>query len=117
MSAEGKDLYDTIDKKYAVDQVALRLISDNVCKLSKNGELKDINIENLGSPKPLIRSIMVTYDSDKKLKKIIKEIVESHDLKVNEKKLKKLDKTQLVSLIGEIYAKLTIYRSENLYED
>lgn len=117
MSDEGKDLYDTLDKKYAIDQVTLRLMEDNVCKLSKNGELKDINVENLGSPKPIIKAIMVTYDSDKKLKKVIKEVLESHDLKASEKKLKKLDKTQLVSLIGEIYTKLTIYRSENLYED
>ena len=112
MGYEGEEYFKTLDNKYAVDQIAMKLISNGAAKLTKNGEFKDINVENIGKTGPMVQAILTTYDSDKKLKKIIKEICESHDLKVKEKSLKKLDKASIVGLIGEIYTKLTIYRSE-----
>ena len=112
MGYDGEEYFNALDKKYAVDQVALKLISDGAAKLTKNGEFKDINIENVGKTSPIVQAILTTYESDKSLKKIIKSVCESHNLKVKEKALKRLDKTSIIGLVGEIYTKLTVYRSE-----
>lgn len=117
MSYDGEEYFNSLDKKYAVDQVAMKLISQNVAKLTKNGEFKDIDVANISKTGPLIQAILTTYESDKKLKKIIKDVCESHDLKVKEKTLKKLDKASIVGLIGEIYTKLTVFRSEFMSND
>lgn len=114
MGYEGEEYFKLLDKKYAVDQVALKLISQNVAKLNKSGEFKDINVDNLGKTGPLVQAILTTYESDKKLRKVVKSVCESHDIKVKEKALKKLDKPSIVGLIGEIYTKLTIFRSESM---
>lgn len=112
LSYEGDTYLSELDKKYAVDQVALKIVSEGIAKLTKSGEFKDIDASKLGKSSPLVQAILTTYESDKTLKGIIKEVVESHDLKVKEKKLKKLDKNSIIGLIGEIYTKLSIYRSE-----
>ena len=112
MGYEGEEYYKSLDKKYAVDQVALKLISQGTAKLTKTGEFKDIDTTDLKKTTPIVQAIITTYESDKKLKKIIKSVCESHDLKVKEKSLKKLDKQSIVGLLGEIYTKLSVFRSE-----
>lgn len=112
MGYDGEEYYKSLDKKYAVDQVALKIISQGIAKLNKNGEFKDIDTSNLGKTGPIVQAIITTYDSDKKLKKIIKDVCESHNIKVKEKYLKRLDKNSIVGLLGEIYTKLTMFRSE-----
>lgn len=117
MGYEGEEYMKELDKKYAIDQMALKVISNGIAKLNKNGEFKDIDVSKLGKTSPIIQAIMTTYESDKKLKKVIKDVFESHDLKVKEKALKKLDKASIVGLLGELYTKLTIFRSEFTVED
>lgn len=117
MGYDGESYMKELDKKYAVDQMALKVISNGIAKLNKNGEFKDIDVSKLGKTTPLIQAILTTYESDKKLKKVVKEVCESHDIKVKEKALKKLDKPSIVGLLGEIYTKLTIFRSEIAEED
>lgn len=112
MGYEGEEYMKSLDKKYAIDQMALRIISDEMAKLSKNGEFKDIDVTNLKKTTPIVQAIMTTYESDKDLKKVIKKVLESHDLKVKEKTLKKLDKASIVGLLGELYTNLTIFRSQ-----
>lgn len=112
MGYEGEEYMKSLDKKYAIDQMTLRIISDGMAKLSKNGEFKDIDVTNLKKTTPIVQAIMTTYESDKDLKKVIKKVLESHDLKVKEKTLKKLDKASIVGLLGELYTNLTIFRSQ-----
>lgn len=112
MGYEGEEYMKSLDKKYAIDQMALRIISDGMAKLSKNGEFKDIDVTNLKKTTPIVQAIMTTYESDKGLKKVVKKVLESHDLKVKEKTLKKLDKASIVGLLGELYTNLTIFRSQ-----
>lgn len=118
-SYDGQEYLKELDKKYAVDQVVLKLISNKVVSLSTDdeGSFKDVDIQNLGKTSPLIQAIITTAESDKTLKKIIKSVCESHDLKIKEKSLKKLDKPSIVGLLGEIYMKLSVYRSEFHDED
>lgn len=117
MGYDGEEYMKELDKKYAIDQMALKVISNGIAKLNKNGEFKDIDVSKLGKTSPIIQAIMTTYESDKKLKKVIKGVCESHDIKVKEKTLKKLDKSSIVGLLGELYTKLTIFRSEFTVED
>lgn len=117
MGYEGEEYMKSLDKKYAIDQMALKVISNGIATLNKNGEFKDINTDNLKKTTPIVQAILTTYESDKDLKKVIKKVFESHDLKVKEKTLKKLDKASIVGLLGELYTNLTIFRSEFSEDD
>lgn len=111
MSQEGAEYYESLDKKYALDQVVCRLGVDEVISFNKKGELESINIDNLSKSGAIIAAINAVADSDKSLKKIIKRVAESHDVSIKPKKLKKLDKKSLVSLAVEMYSELVKYRS------
>lgn len=112
-SYDGEEYLNKLDKKYAVDQVVLKLVSDGVVKLSSNGELKILSDgSELKKKSPIIQAILTTSESDDSLKKVIKKTCASHDFKVKEKSLKKLEKNDLISLLGEIYTALSSYRSE-----
>jgi hypothetical protein len=52
---------------------------------------------------------VATKESNKQLKKVINSVLDSHDISI--KKLKKFSKPELVTLLIEIYGKLTDYRS------
>ena len=110
-SYEGSEYFSELDKKYAIDQVALKLISMGCANMSKTGEFKDVNAENLKKTSPLVQAILTTCESDKSLKKVVKSVLESHDLSAKEKKLKKVDKVSMISLIGELYTSLSKYRN------
>lgn len=112
LSHDGETCLNSLDKKYAVDQTVLKLSSMGVIKISKTGEPKDINVDNLEKRSPIVQAILTTAESSKPIRKIVKNIIESHDLKVKKSSLKDLDKASLIALICEIYTNLTIYRSE-----
>lgn len=109
-SFDGSEYYDKLTKMYAIDQVVYKLTLDEVLKFDKSGsKLTNVNTEKMGKVSPIISAIEAVKESDKNLKKIIKSVLESHDISV--KKLKKLEKTEICSILVEIYTNLTKYRS------
>lgn len=113
------EAYDTMDRKFAIDQLAMVLIKSEAVKVDKKtNTFKDIDISVLkGSKKknevcsPWISSIFVASEESKQVKKICKSVFESHDVKFKKKACKKMDPVAFLSLYGEIYAKLLILRS------
>lgn len=113
------EAYDTMDRKFAIDQLAMVLIKSEAVKVDKKtNTFKDIDISVLkGSKKknevcsPWISSIFVASEESKQVKKICKSVFESHDVKFKKKACKKMDPVAFLSLYGEIYAKLLILRT------
>ena len=107
-----KETYEKMDRKFAIDQLAMVLIKDGIVKPDKktNG-FKDIDVSNLSTVKPFIEALFIASEESKPVKKIVKSVFESHDIKFNKKTCKKMDNTTFISLYGEIYGKLLILRS------
>lgn len=112
LSDEGKEAYDKMDHKFALDQLAMVYIKEKVVDIDKkNNCFKNIKVDDSMNVKPLISGMIVASDASKPIKKIIKSVFESHDCKFSEKKMKKMDKTSLFAIFGEIYGKILILRS------
>ncbi len=107
----GDEYFKSLDHKYAINQIALKLIDTGVATISKEGEFKNIDASKLDKTGPLVRAIITTYESDDELKDVIKDVAKSHDIKIKEKALKKLDDASIIGLVGELYTKLSIYRN------
>lgn len=107
-----KETYEKMDRKFAIDQLAMVLIKDGIVKADKktNG-FKDIDTSNLTTIKPFIEALFIASEESKPVKKIVKSVFESHDIKFKKKSCKKMDNTTFISLYGEIYGKLLILRS------
>ena len=107
-----KETYEKMDRKFAIDQLAMVLIKDGIVKADKktNG-FKDINVTNLTTVKPFIEALFIASEESKPVKKIVKSVFESHDIKFNKKSCKKMDATTFISLYGEIYGKLLVLRT------
>ena len=107
-----KDAYEKMDRKFAIDQLAMVLIKDGIVKADKktNG-FKDIDTSNLSTVKPFIEALFIASEESKPVKKIVKSVFESHDIKFKKKACKKMDNTTFISLYGEIYGKLLALRS------
>lgn len=107
-----KDTYDKMDRKFAIDQLAMVLIRDGIVKADKKANaFKDIDTSKLSTVKPFIEALFIASEESKPVKKIVKSVFESHDLKFKKKACKKMDSTAFISLYGEIYGKLLILRS------
>ena len=109
---DGKDNYSKMDKKFAIDQIAMVLIKAEAVKIDKkNRSFKDIDADKIKTTKPYIKSIFIACDASKAVKKTVKPVFESHGIKFKEKSLKKLDTTTFISLFGEIYGRVLSLRS------
>ena len=112
-----KDTYNKMDRKFAIDQLAMVLIKNEVVKPDKKtNAFKDIDVSKLsGKSKdatyPYIDALFIASEESKPVKKIVKSVFESHDIKFKKKTCKKMDATTFISLYGEIYGKLLILRS------
>lgn len=115
-SEEGNDKYNTLDKKFAVDQIMWASIDSGVCEFKKN-TISNIDESKINKTKPYVTAIFLTADNDKKYKNIINEVLNANGLKFKAKALRDLNKSQIISLCGEIYKKIVEYRDEDTYED
>ena len=107
-----KETYDKMDRKFAIDQLAMVLIKDGIVKPDKKtNAFKDIDVTNLTTIKPFVEALFIASEESKPVKKIVKSVFESHDIKFKKKSCKKMDNTTFISLYGEIYGKLLILRS------
>lgn len=113
-----KETYNKMDRKFAIDQLALVLINSGVVKVDKKtNSFKDIDIDKFTAKsskeaiRPYIEALFIASDESKAVKKIVKSVFESHDIKFKKKSCKKMDATTFISLYGEIYGKLLILRS------
>lgn len=111
MDEEGKDIYNSMSRKFAIDQIVMVLIKNDIAKTDKKGGFKDINPDNMESAKPYIKAIFVACEESKKVRKTVKPVFESLGIKFKEKALKKLDKSELINLIGQIYTRILVLRS------
>lgn len=107
----NKDTYEKMDRKFAIDQIAMVLITPGAVKIDKkNNRFKDINTELIPKTKPYITALFIASDESKAVKKICKSVFESHQLKFKEKTCKKMDTVTFITLFGEIYGKILAYR-------
>lgn len=107
--------YDDIDKRFAIDQIAMVLFKAEAVKVDKktNG-FKDINADMIPKVKPYITALFIAAEESKPIKKIIKSVFDSHQLKFKEKTCKKMDIVTFITLFGEIYGKILAYRCGEL---
>ena len=107
-----KETYEKMDRKFAIDQLAMVLLKDGIVKADKktNG-FKDIDVTNLSTVKPFVEALFIASEESKPVKKIVKSVFESHDIKFKKKSCKKMDSTTFISLYGEIYGKLLALRT------
>lgn len=115
-SEEGNTAFDILDKKFAVEQIMWASIDSGICEFKKN-TISKVDESKIKKIKPYITAIILTADNDKKFKSIIKEVLSVNGLKLKEKSLKALDKTQIVSLCGEIMRKINEYRENECFDD
>ena len=108
-SEEGNDKFDLLDKKFAVEQIMWSSIDSGICSYKKN-VVSDVDETKIDKTRPYITAIFLTADNDKDYRDIIKSVLEDNSLKLKCKQLKKLTKTQIVTLCGEIVRKITEYR-------
>ena len=107
-----KETYEKMDRKFAIDQLAMVLIRDGIVKTDKKtNAFKDIDVTNLSTITPFIEALFIASEESKPVKKIVKSVFESHDIKFKKKSCKKMDNTTFISLYGEIYGKLLAFRS------
>lgn len=112
MSEEGKENYDKMDRSFAIDQIAMVLLKAGAVDIDKKANcFKNIKADEIPTTKPYITAIFIACDENKKIKKMVKSVFESHDVKFKEKACKKLDTVAFISLFGEIYGKLLKMRS------
>lgn len=105
------DTYDTMDKKFAIDQIAMVLINGEAVKVDKktNG-FKDIDADKIPKTKPYIEAMFIASETSKVVKKICKSVFETHQLKFKRKTCKKMDTVTFITLFGEVYGNLLAYR-------
>ena len=115
-SEEGNDDYNILDKKFAVEQIMWTSIDSGICTF-KNDTVSDINEDMIDKTRPYVMAIMLTADNDKVYKQIIKSVLEANSLKLKEKQLKNLSKTQIIVLCGEIMKAIYQYRENETAED
>lgn len=115
-SEEGNEKFDKLDKKFAVEQIMWASIDSGICEFKKNS-ISKVDETKIKKIKPYITAIILTADNDKIFKSIIKDVLAVNGLKFKEKSLKTLDKTQIVSLCGEIMRKINEYRENEGFDD
>lgn len=110
-SSDGEETMDKLRRRFAVDHVMISALAEKFYDGDGN-KIKVIK-DNLGKmkKKSFVKAIMTSADEDKKYKKIIKSVLDSHNVKFKEKKLEKLSKQQILYLCGDICSKLNEYRS------
>lgn len=109
-SEEGNMEFDVLDKKFAVEQIIWSSIDSGICSYKKN-IISNVDESKINSTRPYISAILLTADNDKEYKSIIKAVCEENSInKIKAKQLKKLSKTQIVTLCGEIVRKINDYR-------
>lgn len=108
-SEEANEKFDALDKKFAVEQIIWTSIDKGICSYNKN-TIVNIDESKISKTKPYVMAIMLTANSDKFYKNIVKSVLSANSLKLKEKQLKKLSKVQIVSLCGEIVKKISEIR-------
>lgn len=104
--------WEEYSKKYAIDDIIYKLTANEVLTFSKNGDITNINVDNVGKKSKLIDAIETAFDSNKATRKTLKAVAESHDLKVKTKTFKKMETLELVNFIVECYTALLKMRAE-----
>lgn len=109
------DVYDSMDRKFAIDQLAMVLINAEAVKVDKKSNgFKDIDANEIKKTKPYIEAMFVAAEESKAVKKICKAVFENHQLKFKKKTCKKMDTVTFITLFGEVYANLLAYRDGEL---
>ena len=108
-SEDGYDKFNILDKKFAVEQIMWSSIDNGICSFNNN-KISDVDESKINKTRPYITAIELTYDNDKEYRSIIKSVLEENSLKMKPKQLKKLSKTQIVFLCGEIIKRINEYR-------
>lgn len=112
MSDEGLSMVEEMSKKYIINDLIMKFVRDDVCKLSDKG-VTNINPNNLGKMKKNINAVLAAADANKKIGSVIKSIAKSHDVKLSKKGLEKLNKVSFVALVGEMASAVCEYRDGN----
>jgi hypothetical protein len=102
-SSNGEENMDFFRRKYALDQVISSVAAHGMISFNENNELmvNKKEVEKKMKSSSFIKAIFAVYESDKTYKKVIKKVLSSHDIKLDEKKLKKLSNEELIHLAAE----------------
>ena len=111
-SEDGNAQFDILDKKFAVEQIIWSSIDSGICSYKKN-IISNVDETKIDKTRPYVTAILLTADNDKVYRSIIKSVLEENSLKLKAKQLKKLNKTQIVTLCGEIVRKISEWRENN----
>ena len=107
MSSDGREMLDKLDRTYAVEQIIWSSVDAGVCTF-KDNTISNIDETKIKKSGAYIKAIKLT-SKDKTYKKIVNAVLEANSID-SKKGLKKLTKTQIVALCGEIVKKITEYR-------
>lgn len=106
-NGSGDEVISELRKKFAVDYVVFSAIQSgfaimdgNDIKVADDKHLRDMKTSSF------VSAIEASSESCKKYKKIIREVLKSHDLKLNKKSLKKQGKAEMLYLTVEILAEI-----------
>lgn len=114
MSEDGRETFEKMDRKFAIEQLAMVLIKNECVKIDKKtNSFKDIDSEKIGNIKPYIEAVFIASEESKPIKKIVKSVFESHGVKCKKKACKKLDTVAYITLFGEIYGNVLGLREGN----
>lgn len=112
---DENEYLEVLENKYGTEACYFSLVNAGIILLNKEGKFKSVIDGEIDvKKKDLVEAIMAPKDVSKKdsdMPKIVKRILEGHDIKYKDKALGEESKTSLVSIIAEIHTALEAVRA------
>lgn len=118
----GEEAFEDIESRFAIEQLALELITSGAVTVNKDNEVKTVDIDKCSYKSKEIINILMAPTSDAvtdngAVAKFVKKQLKNKNLKYKENKLKDLSKEDLIRLVISLYSALTVARVNRDFED